>query len=126
MLPRPASLLLPSVLIALTVGCATACRSADPVDWELRSFEVPPADLVAAAACLALLVLGWPRHPGGPRLLDGAAAEHYPSLAALGLAAPPSEPVTPLPGKGGGPMTLRRVEVRTPSVVFYLVEAAQR
>jgi hypothetical protein len=83
---------------------------------------------VLAGAVAAALVLVWiglpPSQRPARRLIEGAGEEHYPSLAARGLAAVPSEPVTMLTAsEGGPPLRLRRVPVASPTIVFYLARS---
>jgi hypothetical protein len=78
---------------------------------------VPVTALAALATVVLLAGVRGPRP--GPRLLDQAGAEHYPSLVSLGLVPPPAEPVTRARGEGA-PLALRRVPVNTPALVLYL------
>jgi hypothetical protein len=93
-------------------------------DQRSRRIRWPLTALTTAVAAMAVLGLGLRGGPRAPRLIDGAPAEHYPNLAALGLAALPAEPVTIL-GEPAGGLQLRRVPVKTASVVFYLVRSGR-
>ena len=78
--------------------------------------------LATAAAAVAGVILAWPGGPRPPGLIEQATADHYPSLVSLGLAAPPSEPVTLLAPQDSA-LRLRRVPSHSNAVVFYLAHA---
>jgi hypothetical protein len=79
--------------------------------------------LLAVAAAGAIVLLAWRLRPPRSTLGDDLARRDYPAMVALGLRAPPEEPVTSLPS-GRAPRALRRIPVASPTVVVYVAERA--